>query len=184
MPAPSASGIDHVVVLMMENRSFDHYLGWLPGSDGRQAGLQYPDPAGQLHATYHLATYQGCGYNDPDHSYQGGRVELNGGKCDGWLLDTANDIFCIGYYQASDLAWQCRAVLDDVRSLLRRDDGTHLPEPVLHARRANRPDRRHLNRIDAADHLGFPGGGGHQPHVLLLGCSVHGAVGRKVRFDL
>jgi phospholipase C len=62
LPAPSASGIDHVVVLMMENRSFDHYLGWLPGSDGRQAGLQYPDPAGQLHATYHLATYQGCGY--------------------------------------------------------------------------------------------------------------------------
>jgi phospholipase C len=105
LPAPSASGIDHVVVLMMENRSFDHYLGWLPGSDGRQAGLQYRDPAGQLHATYHLATYQGCGYNDPDHSYQGGRVEFNGGKCDGWLLDTANDIFCIGYYQASDLAF-------------------------------------------------------------------------------
>ncbi len=24
---------------MMENRSFDHYLGWLPGADGRQAGL-------------------------------------------------------------------------------------------------------------------------------------------------
>src|SRR3954447_6707289 len=105
LPAPSVSGIDHVVVLMMENRSFDHYLGWLPGSDGRQAGLQYPDPAGQLHATYHLATYQGCGSNDPDHSYQGGRVELNGGTCDGWLLDTANDIFCIGYYQASDLAF-------------------------------------------------------------------------------
>lgn len=54
---------------MMENRSFDHYLGWLPRSDGRQAGLRYPDPADTLHPTYHLATYQGCGYNDPDHSY-------------------------------------------------------------------------------------------------------------------
>ena len=109
LPAPSASGIDHVVVLMMENRSFDHYLGWLPGADGRQEGLKYPDPAGQLHATYHLATYQGCGYNDPDHSYQGGRIELNSGKCDGWLLDTANDIFCIGYYKASDLAFYSHA---------------------------------------------------------------------------
>src|SRR5829696_7660579 len=25
----TASGIDHVVVVMMENRSFDHWLGWL-----------------------------------------------------------------------------------------------------------------------------------------------------------
>lgn len=105
LPAPSASGIDHVVVLMMENRSFDHYLGWLPGANGRQAGLKYPDPAGTLHPTYHLTTYQGCAYNDPDHSYQGGRIEFNGGTCNGWLLDTANDIFCIGYYEASDLAF-------------------------------------------------------------------------------
>jgi len=28
-------GIRHVVILMMENRSFDHFLGWLPGADGR-----------------------------------------------------------------------------------------------------------------------------------------------------
>lgn len=109
LPAPSAAGIDHVVVLMMENRSFDHYLGWLPGSDGRQAGFKYPDPAGALHSTYHLTTYQGCGYNDPDHSYQGGRIELNGGTCDGWLLDPANDTFCIGYYKASDLAFYSQA---------------------------------------------------------------------------
>lgn len=105
LPPPSSAGIDHVVVLMMENRSFDHYLGWLPGSDGRQAGLKYPDPDGALHPTYRLATYQGCGYSDPDHSYQGGRTELNGGKCDGWLLDPANDTFCLGYYEASDLAF-------------------------------------------------------------------------------
>ena len=30
LPAPSTSGIEHVVVMMMENRSFDHFLGWLP----------------------------------------------------------------------------------------------------------------------------------------------------------
>ena len=30
-----SNGIKHVVVLMMENRSFDHFLGWLPGADGR-----------------------------------------------------------------------------------------------------------------------------------------------------
>ncbi len=35
LPKPAASGIDHIVVVMMENRSFDHFLGWLPGADGR-----------------------------------------------------------------------------------------------------------------------------------------------------
>ena len=27
LPSPDASGIEHIIVLMMENRSFDHYLG-------------------------------------------------------------------------------------------------------------------------------------------------------------
>jgi phospholipase C len=109
LPRPADSGIDHVIVLMMENRSFDHYLGWLPGADGKQSGLSYPDDSGKRHATYHLTTYQGCQYNDPDHSYAGGRVEYNDGTCDGWLLDRANDIFCIGYYEAADLAFYGQA---------------------------------------------------------------------------
>ena len=29
LPDPSNSGIEHIVFVMMENRSFDHYLGWL-----------------------------------------------------------------------------------------------------------------------------------------------------------
>jgi phospholipase C len=88
---------------MMENRSFDHFLGWLPGADGRQAGLRYPDFTGQLQPTHHLTDFQGCGFQDPDHSYEGGRIEYDGGKCDGWLR--ANDIYSIGYYQQSDLAF-------------------------------------------------------------------------------
>ena len=109
LPEPGASGIDHIVVVMMENRSFDHFLGWLPGANGKQAGLSYPDRSGELHPTYHLTTYQGLGFADPDHSYEGGRIELNGGACDGWLLDQANDEFCIGYYEQSDLAFLGRA---------------------------------------------------------------------------
>ncbi len=108
---PASCGIDHVIVFMMENRSFDHFLGWLSGADGRQAGLTYVDSAGVSHATYPLAPdYQGCSYADPDHSYAGGRVEYNGGACDGWLR--ANDIFSIGYYRQQDLAFLGRAVPD------------------------------------------------------------------------
>src|SRR5262249_37764751 len=49
LPDPAASGIDHIVVMCMENRSFDHFLGWLPGANGRQAGLAYPDKNGTPH---------------------------------------------------------------------------------------------------------------------------------------
>jgi hypothetical protein len=46
---------------MMENRSFDHVLGWLPGANGRQKGLTYPDKHGVGQATWPLAPdFQGC----------------------------------------------------------------------------------------------------------------------------
>jgi phospholipase C len=102
LPVPGESGVDHVVVVTMENRSFDHFLGWLPGADGRQAGLSYTDGAGVAHQTHHLTDFQGCGHPDPDHSYQGGRIEYDNGACDGWLR-AANDEFAIGYYTQPDL---------------------------------------------------------------------------------
>lgn len=104
LPPPEASGIEHVIVVMMENRSFDHFLGWHGGADGRQAGLQYRDRAGVAHKTHRLAPdFQGCGHPDPDHTFTGGRIELNGGACDGWLRAGDNDEFAIGYYARRDL---------------------------------------------------------------------------------
>src|SRR2546430_9829788 len=52
LPDPAASGIEHVIVFMMENRSFDHFLGWLPGADGHQAGLAYLDAGRVPHRTF------------------------------------------------------------------------------------------------------------------------------------
>ena len=105
LPTPSQSGVDHIIVLMMENRSFDHYFGWMKGADGRQAGLTYVDRDGAPHKTHHLTDYQGCDHPDPDHSFEGGRVQYNGGKCDGWLRSGDNDEFAIGYYEQGDLAF-------------------------------------------------------------------------------
>lgn len=103
LPAAAASGLDHIVVVCMENRSFDHYLGWLPGADGRQKGLSYKDSAGRTHATHHLAeTRNGCGYNDPDHSFEGGRLQFNNGRLDGFRKGD-NDDFALGYYTEADL---------------------------------------------------------------------------------
>ncbi|HEY3702219.1 MAG TPA: alkaline phosphatase family protein [Acidimicrobiales bacterium] len=102
LPAPAHSGIDHIVVMVMENRSFDHFLGWVPGADGRQAGLSYRDSRGLWHDTHHLQDWSGCGFNDPDHSVQGGRTQLDGGRCDGFRRG-ANDDYALGYYLPEDV---------------------------------------------------------------------------------
>jgi hypothetical protein len=77
--------IEHVVILMMENRSFDHFLSWLPGAGGRH-DMVYQATDGNFYPNYPLAPdFQGCGYSDPDHSWEGFLVQHNFGKMDGFL---------------------------------------------------------------------------------------------------
>jgi phospholipase C len=104
-------GVKHVVILMMENRSFDHFLGWLPDADGRHNLTFVSAVDGNTYPNYPLAPdFQGCGYSDPDHSWEGWLVQHNFGKMDGFLqrpttpsgipgvtLAAANT-FPIGYY--------------------------------------------------------------------------------------
>ena len=99
----ASSQIKHIVVVMMENRSFDHFLGWLPNANGKQAGLSYKDIHGVIHPTHELAPdLTGCGFNDPDHSYQGGRIQVDNGLMDGFMRTSAADVYAIGYYQEAD----------------------------------------------------------------------------------
>jgi len=95
--------IEHIVVVMMENRSFDHLLGWHPTADGVQAGLEYPDGSGHTLATHALAPdYMGCSFHDPDHSFDGSRTSYAGGAMDGFLRAGENDAYAIGYYVEED----------------------------------------------------------------------------------
>jgi phospholipase C len=103
LPSPQGSGIEHIVVVMMENRSFDHFLGWLPNADGRQEGLSYREAGGTVRPTHPLAPdFTGCGHPDPDHSYAGGRVQYDGGAMDGFLRSGTNDDYVIGFYVEGD----------------------------------------------------------------------------------
>ena len=105
LPHPSNAPFDTVVVLMMENRSFDHVLGWMPGANGQQKGLRYADTSGIVHETWPLAPeWQGCKFSDPDHSWQGSATQYAGGRCDGFLQTAPKgDCFPIGYYRQHDL---------------------------------------------------------------------------------
>jgi phospholipase C len=103
-------GIRHIVILMMENRSFDHFLSWLPGADGRHDLTFESSVDGNTYPNYPLAPdFQGCGYSDPDHSWEGWLVEFNYGRLDGFLrrpgvvanpgvIPAAANTFPIGYY--------------------------------------------------------------------------------------
>ena len=54
------SPVDHIVVVMMENRSFDHFLGWVPKAETQQ-DLTFLDNDGVPHQTRHWAPdYSGC----------------------------------------------------------------------------------------------------------------------------
>ncbi|HSD11080.1 MAG TPA: alkaline phosphatase family protein, partial [Candidatus Binatia bacterium] len=110
---PHKFKINHVVVVMMENRSFDHLLGWHPTANAMQTGLSYQDDAGVSHPTTELSPdFQGCSHPDPDHSWQGGRIDYNGGAMDGFLFNTNcptycprstdNDEFAVGFYGEDD----------------------------------------------------------------------------------
>jgi phospholipase C len=105
LPSPRNLPIDTFVILMMENRSFDHFLGWLPKADGRQAGLSYVDGEGQRKFTHLLAPdWQGCDHPIPGHTWGEGRVQFNNGRCDGFLAPgSGNDEFAIGYYRKRDV---------------------------------------------------------------------------------
>ena len=98
LPNPNNTPVDHIVVLMMENRSFDHYFGWLTKTN-RQT-YSDPDNGGALVDTYHLTdNFRGCGHSDPDHGWDGGRAEMKNG-----FLAGRNDEFALGYYLPDDVA--------------------------------------------------------------------------------
>jgi phospholipase C len=114
---------EHVVILMQENRSFDHVFGSLRGvrgfddpravtlPDGKPVWFQ-SNAAGETYAPFHLdiketnATWLGS----LPHSWRDQTDARNHGNNDGWLdakqsgrKDCVGKPFTLGYYDRSDL---------------------------------------------------------------------------------
>src|SRR5580692_2965293 len=80
-----ATGLDqlkHIVVLMMENRSFDHMLGSLAGIGGIDDAGAYTNPDAQNNPVrpQPLAEFQGQLDPDPDHHFPAVDIQIYGGK--------------------------------------------------------------------------------------------------------
>jgi len=87
-PHGDAIPIDHIVVLMQENRSFDHYLGRLHWEGQRRSRPEppraaNPDPlGGRPIRAFHQSAL--CEVADLDHSWNGTHEEWDGGRMDGF----------------------------------------------------------------------------------------------------
>ncbi len=103
--------IRHVIVVMLENRGFDHLLGKLhdqgqPLTDAIPDDYANPDKTGALVKPFHADTT--CLQNDPGHQSESMKVVLNGGKMDGFVLNAANTTptdghFAVSMYEQTDL---------------------------------------------------------------------------------
>ena len=70
---PGLTALKHLVVLMMENRSFDHMFGGLNGAggiDGLTGNESNPDVNGRPVKVQPKAQYQGQLDPDPDHYFK------------------------------------------------------------------------------------------------------------------
>jgi hypothetical protein len=109
--------IDHVVVVMLENRSFDHMLGYLslsgrrPEIDGLRPGLAN-EYQGRAYPVHHLAAT--AVQMDPDHSAGAIDRQIANGTMSGFVASAAatlaaggvedGDPGCVmGYYDGADV---------------------------------------------------------------------------------
>jgi phospholipase C len=130
---PGSLPIKHVIVLMQENRSYDHYFGRLsaagqPDAEPIPASYGNRDPDGHWVAPFHLPST--CVPGDPPHQWENMRAHFDGGRMDGFIAEAArgaarrasrglpprraapgddgddDDVsgrYALGYYDATDL---------------------------------------------------------------------------------
>lgn len=100
----------HLIIVMNENRSFDHYFGHLddegqPEAEGLPAGVSNKDAAGVAVKPFHLSST--CLERDATHGWAAYHDKWNSGKMDGYVTESAvggsNGHFAMGYYNKSDL---------------------------------------------------------------------------------
>ena len=104
-PVGAAIPIQHFVIVMMENRSFDSYFGagkqFGLDVDGFPADASNPDANGKAVPVFH--TDQAC-ISDVAHGWTQTHKEVDGGKMDGFVTtNDPNGKRAMGYFDGTDL---------------------------------------------------------------------------------
>jgi phospholipase C len=118
IPAASSTGtiadVQHVVILMQENRSFEQYLGTLSGVrgfndkstlpiDGQPSIWQQPDGKGGFIQPFHLdsKTTKAQAMTSLPHGWKDGHLMWNHGRWDNWV--PAKGALTMGYFTRDDI---------------------------------------------------------------------------------
>lgn len=122
IPAHSPSGtirdIEHIVIFMQENRSFDHYYGTMRGvrgfgdrivvplAGGRSVWQQRSRMSDKEVLPFHLDTSKTRAQcvKSLDHGWPSGHEAWNDGRYDGWI--DAKGELTMGHYKESDIPFQ------------------------------------------------------------------------------
>ena len=91
--------IEHLIFIVQENRSFDHYFGTYPGADGipmtadGEPKVCVPDPVtGRCVPPYHSTNQYADG---GPHAQRHSRADVNGGNMDGFIRTAVDSpIYC------------------------------------------------------------------------------------------
>ena len=98
-PPPAAAataghGVQHILLLMQENHSFDNYFGTFPGANGLAAGVVVEGVA-----AHHLRSAVS---SNPNHSVGAVKAAVDGGKMDRFVTAGAT-ADAMGYYDSRDI---------------------------------------------------------------------------------
>jgi phospholipase C len=106
----SAIPIKNIIVMMKENRAFDHLLGELhtlvPAVEAIPANFTNPGATSGTVAPFHQTST--CIAHDPDHQWTAMHEQVDNGAMDGFVKSAAsstatNGQFAMSYYTQSDL---------------------------------------------------------------------------------
>jgi phospholipase C len=101
--------IDHFVVVMMENHSFDNILGLIGRGDGFTIGAdgrptaKNPDGHGNFVHAFHMPTE--CQTNGVGNDWKAAHEAYDGGTCQGFVTGTTAE--AMGYFTREDLPFSC-----------------------------------------------------------------------------
>jgi phospholipase C len=111
----SLDDVEHVVILMQENRSVDHYYGTMRGVRGfgdpaalrgvfRQPDPKRPDGGYLLPWHVDTSTVDGQDMGGHDHSWGGVHTQWANGNLNGWIANTGEN--AVTYFTKDDLPFQ------------------------------------------------------------------------------
>jgi len=175
LPSSPGDFVQHVVVIVLEDRSFDHLVGWFTGTQSQTYRVSDPQSS-QLCSTFPLnrpndpdcslgfsrngtlltvPTATGTDDSDPDHGLSQLARYYDNGQADGWLFSLDGDLlntshYSIGYYEED------AQMLPYLTRLLRDGNSITLSNYFASMLAQTRPNRiyEHAATTDRVDNFG------------------------------